>query len=137
MARILYLDDDQELVDYMGKVFPEHEVVGTTDPEEALRKVRESVSKPGGQFDVLLLETFNTVPPSMTNEETDFGRKTGIRVAEQARVLDPDLPSVFFTHARFPDLRNAMHEAGCVSVITKPAEVIVLRTLVQRAISRR
>jgi two-component system response regulator YesN len=73
MARILIVDDDEDIVDLVeGMLTPEHQVVGVTDTREALETLR--------QTNIDLLVTDIRMP-----------RENGFILIQQAKKLNPNL----------------------------------------------
>jgi CheY-like chemotaxis protein len=130
MARVLFLDDEGDLVDYLPYLLKEQsfEVISTTSISEALAKLAEE------SFDVVLLDIMMPPAKGMEGEHLDYGRETGIEVARKMKAIKPDVPIIAFTVLTDPEILARTREAGVVKTLNKPAEpdqiVYVLRQVV-------
>ena len=118
--RILYLEDDPALTELLPEVIrnsaQDIRIVGTTSINEALHQIETE------DYDAVLLDIMMPPIDDMPEVETEFGRLTGIVVAQRMKSIKPDIPIIAFTHLSDPLIRNKIREAGISSVITKPAE---------------
>ena len=104
-GRILFVDDEQELVE-IGKQMLErlgYEMVARTDPAEALEIFREKPER----FDLVITDL--TMP-----------NMTGIQLARELKQIRPDIPVILCTgFSEKKDSEKA--EASCVSeLVMKP-----------------
>lgn len=84
MARILVVDDDPDIVDLITDMLkPEHDVIGTTEPEAALHRLAEN--------DIQLLVTDVRMPTM-----------SGFQLVDQARRHRPDI-NVLLISAYYDD----------------------------------
>ena len=119
--RVLFLEDEPQLVEtlpiVLQEINAELRVVGTSDIAEALARIERE------DFDAVLLDI--SMPPSkdMFLEEIEYGRLTGIVVAQRIRKLKPDIPIVALTVVSDVQARQKMRDAGITDVINKPAEI--------------
>jgi len=117
MARVLFLEDEEDLVLYLPRLFKEDlEIVGTTSIDEALRQFAEE------DFDAVLLDIVMPPADDMDAEQLDYGRMTGVEVARRMGAMKPDVPIVAFTVLTDPQILREAWEAGVVRIINKPAE---------------
>jgi CheY-like chemotaxis protein len=119
MHRILFLEDEGDLVQYLPRLLKERdlEVVATSSIPEALKKFEKE------HFDAVLLDIM--MPPSedMDAEALDFGRKTGIEVTQRMKKIKPNVPIVAFTVLTDPEIQAQMRKAGVTKICNKPSEV--------------
>jgi CheY-like chemotaxis protein len=103
MGRILIADDEEHILEVMVDILEMagHEVVGVTDGEEALKKLRER------KFDVAL---FDVMMPKLD----------GYHAAQQVHGL-PDKPKmVIVTSRNYDGDKNALQAAGVDAFLSKP-----------------
>jgi two-component system response regulator HydG len=119
MPRILYLEDEDNLVQFLPLVLKEKglELVSTSSIKEALRKLAEE------EFDAVLLDIMMPPTEDMAAENLDYGRKTGIEVARRMKRIKPKTPIVAFTVTTDSELLKEIKKAGAAAILHKPAEV--------------
>jgi CheY-like chemotaxis protein len=118
VRRVLYLEDEQDMVEYMPLLLREKglAVIGTTSISEALTWFEEQ------EFDAVLLDIFMPPTDDMDVEALNYGRETGVEVARQMKKLKPQVPIVALTVVTDPEIQAHMREAGIDSVVNKPSD---------------
>lgn len=132
MIRILYLEDDEALIQYLPLALQEHglKAFTTSSIAEALKKLADE------DFDTVLLDIMMPPAEDMDAEKLDYGRVTGIEVARRMKKIKPKTPIVAFTVMTDPEALAEMREAGIATILHKPAEIDdIIETLAQ--LSRR
>lgn len=120
-ARILVVDDEQYMCDVCTRTLRRagHDVVATTDAEQALTILRQDLS-----FDLILTDIRM---PSVS----------GLELAHQARLVDPSIAIIIMTgHASMENLLQAVRR-GAAEVLCKPFELEQLRIAVEQALHHR
>ena len=119
MARILYLEDEENLVDLLPDILKtkNFDVTATMSIEKALEQLAHE------NFDAVLLDIMMEPADNMNAEELDYGRKTGIEVARRMKALKPNVPIVAFTVITDPKIVGEMKQAGIMNIVNKPAEI--------------
>jgi CheY-like chemotaxis protein len=119
MARILYLEDEEDLVRYLPGFLKEKglEMFATTSIEEALEKFAEE------DFDAVLLDIMMPPEDDWDAEQLDYGRVTGLEIARRMKGCKPHTPIVAFTVITDPKVMENMRQAGIVVTIHKPSEL--------------
>lgn len=131
MKRILFLDEDRELVNALRKKFsPEYKVSGTTHPGVALGLIRRGEKDPKQKVDALVLDTFFPDTHFMGKEEHE-PKYRGLVAASKARAISGELGIVFFTLVSDSDI-NAMCNMG--GIVVKPASVEELKSVIETEI---
>ena len=132
MPRVLLLEDEPFLVETLPAVledkYGELQVVGLTSIIEALVRLTEE------EFDAVLLDI--SMPPTedMDFDEIEYGRLTGITVAQRIKKIKPDIPIVALTVVSDPTMQHKMRSAGIGDIINKPAEIdVIAQTLLRVA----
>ncbi len=118
MPRVLFLEDEEILVEDLPILLREKdlEVIGTTSIAQALEWFAEE------DFDVVLLDIMMTPAEDMDPEKLDYGRETGVEVAQRMKSIKPDVPIVAFTVLTDPQILTEILKAGVVRIINKPSE---------------
>jgi CheY-like chemotaxis protein len=118
MPRVLFLEDEEDLVEYLPRLLKEKalEVTGTVFIDEALERFAKE------DFDVVLLDIMMAPAADMDAEELDYGRETGVEVARRMKAIKPDVPIVALTVLTDSKIRAEMREAGIVEILNKPSE---------------
>jgi CheY-like chemotaxis protein len=117
MTRVLFLEDEEDLVLYLPRVLKEDlEIVGTTSIDEALRRFAEE------DFDAVLLDIVMPPADDMDAEQLNYGRVTGVEIARRMKDIKPNVPIVAFTVVTDPEIRAEMWKAGIDQIISKPSE---------------
>ncbi|MCX6356469.1 MAG: sigma-54 dependent transcriptional regulator, partial [Candidatus Aureabacteria bacterium] len=120
MARILVVDDEESLLEVIGAVLTRegYEVVTTTNPEEAMRLLREE------QIDVVV---------------TDLKMKPidGLQLLQETKALDRDVVVIMLT--AFATVESAVEamKLGAYDYIIKPFKIDEIRMTLKRALSHR
>ncbi|MGC1377183.1 MAG: response regulator [Anaerolineales bacterium] len=119
MVKILYLEDEQDLVDLLPMLLKGKglEVFATTSIEEALERFTEE------KFDAVLLDIMMQPADDMDAEKLDYGRKTGIEVARRMMALKPEIPIVAFTVMTDEKIMDEIRRAKVMHIIHKPSEL--------------
>ena len=118
MARVLFLEDEEDLVEYLPHLLKEKalEVIGTASIDEALERLATE------DFDAVLLDVMMTPTEDMDAEELDYGRETGVEVARRMKATKPDVPIVAFTVITDSEILTELREARVTKILNKPAE---------------
>ena len=114
-----------------SQICPELQIIGTTDITEALDQIARQ------DFDGVLIDCAMSPTEDMSTEETEYGRLTGVAVAQRIKSVKPDLPIVALTAISDPLLRQAMRSAGILSVITKPADAELITDALRKHVGKR
>jgi two-component system, cell cycle sensor histidine kinase and response regulator CckA len=119
--RVLYLDDDEALVELVTKLFKKRDIVvtGHTDPNEALQALRADPAA----YDLVLTD-YNM--PGMS----------GLDVAREVGALMPDLPVAIISGFIDETLREQAQRAGVRDLIFKADSVEVVCDAVLQAWQR-
>lgn len=119
MPKILYLENEDSLVQYLPLVLKEKglEVIAMSSIKDALQKLANE------EFDAILLDIMMPPGEDMDAEKLEYGRKTGIEVARRMKRIKPKTPIVAFTVITDRKLLDEIKKAGITVVLNKPAEV--------------
>ena len=119
MPKILYLEDEEGLVQFLPLVLKEKglEVISTLSIKDALQKLASE------DFDAVLLDIMMPPTEDMDAETLDYGRETGIEVARRMKRIKPKTPIIAFTVITDSKLLEKIRKAGIATVLNKPAEI--------------
>jgi CheY-like chemotaxis protein len=132
MARVLYLEDEEILVEDVPILLQEQglKVKSTASIEEALEWFAAE------DFDVVLLDIMMTPSDDMDDEQVDYGRETGVEVARKMKAVKPGVPIVAFTILRDPEIHARMRDAGVAEIVNKPCEPVQVSDAIWRLIRK-
>ena len=118
MTRILFLEDEKDLVEYLPSLLKGKglEVIGTTSIDQALEWLAQE------PFDAVLLDIMMPPAENMKAEQLDYGRETGVEVVRRMRAIKPQVPIVAFTVLTDPEIRAKVQAAGVTRILNKPIE---------------
>lgn len=133
MARVLFLEDEEDLVLYLPRLLKQKglQVIGTKSIGEALDRFAKE------DFDAVLLDIMMSPAEDMDAEALNYGRETGIEVACRMKDINPDVPIVAFTVLTNPEVKSRLREAGVSAILNKPSETEQIAEALWRAISAR
>ncbi len=119
-ARILVIDDEESMCNFMGIMLTKegYEVATTTDPTEALNRLREA------DFDLVIADLHM---PGLD----------GLEVLKQVKALNAELEVIMMT--AFASVETAIEamKQGAADYITKPFQVDEIKLIIEKALSRR
>jgi len=117
--RILFLDDEEELVANLPKVLKDDgfEIEATADIHDAIERFSEH------DYDAVLLDMGMPPTDDMDADSVGYGRRTGVEVARRMHGLKPHIPLALLTAIGDRKTHAAARKHGVVRVIPKPAEV--------------
>jgi CheY-like chemotaxis protein len=132
MTRVLFLDDEGVLVEYLPLVLQPMglEVIGTTSIPDAMEKLKNE------EFDLALVDIMMPVAEDMDADALDYGRRTGVEVIRRIRSARPALPIVAITIIMDDDLIRSAKNEGAVAVISKPAEPAHIAERLERVLTQ-
>jgi two-component system, NtrC family, response regulator AtoC len=119
-GRILIAEDDDMTLDLLASVLrgENYETVTAADGREALDRLNE------GSFDLVL-------------SDIQMARASGLEVLETVTRQFPDTPVVLITAYAEPGRAMDAIASGAADYLSKPIDVMALRTTVSRALERR
>ena len=116
--RVLFLDDEKELVDNLPAVLEVKgvEVTATRDVKKAIQLLTDF------DFDVVLTDIAMPPAEDMDARDLAYGRTTGIEFVKQLRAIKPDIPVVALTVIRDEEILKQMRAVGIGWIMHKPEE---------------
>lgn len=130
MARILFLEDEEDLGMYLPLLLKEKslEVISTTSITQALEWLAKE------SFDAVLLDIMMPPTEDMDAENLDYGRETGVEVAQRMRAIRPDVPIVALTVLTDSEILTKVWKAGVTEILNKPSEPEQIVDVLQQVI---
>lgn len=112
---ILYVDDEarrtQSYLDEMRLELTKHEIVYKNRVDEALKVFRENIEK----VELLILDIMMPPGISFKADDTMQGLRTGVRMYQLVREINPSLLVIIFTNVSDPEVKEYFaKESGCV-----------------------
>ena len=105
MAKVLICEDDKDVLKVLKRTLESggYETFGTQDEERALETLRQPHC-----FDLLLTDIVLSSP------------KSGLELATQARILNPDLPIILMTGYSSDDIKLGKSRLDDFPLLSKP-----------------
>lgn len=115
--RVLFIDDD------IGRISSHVEMLemegNRVETMSSAKEALATFSAHADEYDVIILDVM--LPrDDFTQEETNFGRETGLVLLEKLRGLDASIPIIVLTVVRDPEARRRAASFRAVTYVEKP-----------------
>jgi two-component system, cell cycle response regulator DivK len=118
---------------FLGKtiLIAEDEEVNRYFFEKSLKKTRANLFFVRDGFDAVAMVRENT-EIDVVLMDIRLPRMDGIEATAQIKQLNPELPVIIQTASVLPTIYESAHESGCDEFITKPIDINILLSLLDK-----